>query len=186
MVKKQFIIALMPIVFLLSCKKDKSIGSPAPSPSLICNPSFEINGQGSLHCWNLVKDFATYPDTFSTDVPPNGGQFSLRLEGVKDVNWDPYAETYVTNLSGQKIVSLSAYAKTLYGGQSIYLWLEHVRSGQVIKSKSDNKWAFSGWQTLLVTDTLTLQSQDSLRIKIVQTTGQNSSAYIDLVELNTN
>ena len=179
---------LLTIIFLQACKKEQeNIDLSIPSVNnLVCNPSFEINGQGSLNCWTVVKDFITYPDTFSTEVPPNGGQFSLRLEGTKDVNWDPYAESYVTNISGQKIVSISAYIKSLYGGQAIYLWLEHVRSGQIIKSKADYSLAFNGWRKFNVTDTLFLQTQDSLRIKIIQSTGQNSGAFIDMVEMTTN
>lgn len=173
---------------LIACKKEKEISNDQTSSStnnLICNPSFEINGQASLNCWNVVKDFTTYPDTFSTEVPSNGGQFSLSLNGTKDHNWDPYAETYVTNISGNKNISLSAYVKSLYGGQAIYLTLDHIRGGQVIASKSDFSWAFNGWKKFIVLDTLSMQSQDSLRVKIIQTTGQNSGAYFDLVELTT-
>ena len=181
-------IILTAIIVLPACKKEQE-GNDTSPPSvnnLVCNPSFEINGQASIDCWTVVKNFNTYPDTFSTDVPTNGGQFSLRLEGTSDTDWDPYAESYVTDISGNKIVSLSAYIKALLGGQPIYLWLEHIRGGQVIESKSDHHWAFKGWKEFSVTDTLLLQPQDSLRIKIIQTTGQNSSANIDMVKLTTN
>lgn len=184
---KQILTSILIVSILIACKKE-IIDKPT-SPiinNLICNPNFEINGQASLNCWNVVKDFTTYPDTFSTVVPTNGGQFSLCLNGTKDVNWDPYAETYITNISGQKIISLSAYVMSLYGGQPIYLTLDHIRGGQVIESKSDSDWAFNGWKKFIVLDTLSMQNQDSLRVKIIQTTGQNSGAYIDLVELTTN
>ena len=187
--KQNITLLLLASLIILSCNKDKETADDILSPTtnnLVCNSSFEINGKGSLSCWSVVKDFIIYPDTFSTEAAPNGGNFSLRLEGTKDANWDPYAENYVTNISGQKIVSLSAYIMSVYGGQSIYLYLEHIRTGQVIKSKSYYDWAFNGWKKFSVTDTLTLQTQDSLRIKIIQTTGQNSGAYIDLVEMTAN
>jgi hypothetical protein len=186
---KHFLTSILIACILTACKKDKEIIDNPTTPiinNLVCNPSFEVNGHGSLNCWNIVKDFTTYPDTFSTVVPTNGGQFSLRLDGVKDVNWDPYAETYITNISGQKIISVSAYVMSLYGGQPIYLNLDHLRGGLVIDSKSDFHWAFNDWKKFNVVDTLSIQSQDSLRIKIIQTTGQNSGAYIDLIELTTN
>lgn len=126
---------------LMACKKDKEIiDSPTPpiKNNLVCNPSFEINGQGSLNCWNVVKDFTTYPDTFSTVVPTNGGQFSLRINGINDVNWDPYAETYITNISGQKVISLSAHVMSIYGGQPIYLTLDHIQQTRIVRA-SGNK-----------------------------------------------
>ena len=167
----------------MACQKEKNSTLPITN-NLICNPSFEVDGHGSLNCWNIVKDFTTFHDTFATMAPTNGGKFSLRLEGIRDVHWDPYAETYITNISGQKVISLSAYIMSLLGGQPIYLYLDHIRGGKVIESKSDCDWAFNDWKKFIVTDTLTLQNQDSLRVKIVQTTGQNSSAYIDLVALS--
>ena len=186
---KHFLILILFTSILISCKKDTEIiNNPTPPiiNNLICNPSFEISGHGSLNCWKIVKDFTTFPDTFSTIVPTNGGQFSLRLDGIKHVGWAPFAEIYITNLSGLKVISLSAYVMSLYGGQSIDLTLEHIRGGLVINSKSDYHWAFSGWRKFTVLDTLSVNNDDSLRVKIIQNNGQNSGAYIDLVELTTN
>lgn len=182
------ILLLLTSIFLAYNKDNEIIDNPSfpGTNNLVYNPSFEMNGHGSLNCWNIVKDFTTYPDTFTTLVPNNGGNYSLRLEGSKDVNWDPYVETYITNISGLKIVSLSAYIMSLYGGQAIYLTLDHIRGGQIIDSKSDSHWAFNDWKKFIVIDTLTLLNQDSLRVKIIQNTGQNSGAYIDLIELTTN
>ncbi|HOZ15296.1 MAG TPA: hypothetical protein PLH91_09100 [Tenuifilaceae bacterium] len=170
---------LIVVTFLFSCKKE----DVNTYPNLICNPSFEINGQGSLECWTIGYDYITYPDLFSSDVPPNGGNFSLSLSGGKDVDFEPYVEGCVTNIAGNKIINLSAYVKSLYGGQPIYLWLEQVREGQVIKSKCDMSWAFNGWRKFKVIDTLFLDTKDSIRVKIIQTTGQNSGALVDLVEM---
>ncbi|MES2380881.1 MAG: hypothetical protein V4538_07555 [Bacteroidota bacterium] len=184
---KYILITILIASTFMACEKDKEISdNPTPINNLINNASFEINGKGSVNGWNLVKDFRTFPDTFSNTVPVGGGQFSLRLEGTKDVKWNPYAETYITNISGKKIISLSAYIRSLYGGQDIYLSLYHIRGGQVIDSKSDSHLAFNDWKKFSVIDTLSLQNQDSLRVKIMQSTSQNSGAYIDLVELTTN
>jgi hypothetical protein len=183
------ILALIFIVLIFSCKKDKvekNILTHNTSVNLVCNSSFEINNLQSINCWNIVKDFSTYPDTFSTDVPHDGGYFSLRLNGIRDVNWEPYAETFVTNLSGEKIISLSAYIKAVYGGQVTNLILEQIRAGMVIRNKIFSDYAINGWEKFIINDTLTMLTTDSLRIKIVQTTSQNSGSLIDLVELKTN
>ncbi|MCC6385340.1 MAG: hypothetical protein LC117_06965 [Bacteroidia bacterium] len=131
---------------LIACKKDKENtesqtpdNNPTPPviTNLVCNPSFELNGYRSLNCWTLVKDFTTSPATFSNVVPINRGIFSLRLNGIKDLNWNPYAETFITNIPAQKIISLSAYIMTVYCRQPICLILDQIRGGQAIDSKSD-------------------------------------------------
>ena len=178
-------------LFLCGCQLDvqdviiphHEIPDTSATPNLICNPSFEQDGRGSLACWHIVKDFTTYPDTFVQLAPPQGGQFSLRLEGYRDVAWDPFVETFVTNLSGSRALTLSAEVMAIAGGQAIELWLKHIRNGQVIDSTVDVHWAFNGWLRFAVTDTLVLQPQDSLQVKILQNTGQNSLCYVDWVEL---
>ena len=72
-------------LLLSSCQLDiqdviiphHEIPDTSAAPNLICNPSFERDGHGSLECWRIVKDFTTYPDTFVQIAPPGGGQFSL-------------------------------------------------------------------------------------------------------------
>ncbi len=178
----------IPMLFLNSCQLDvQDVIIPhheiPDTSNLICNPSFELDGHGSLECWRIVKDFTTYPDTFVQIAPPGGGQFSLRLEGYRDVAWDPYVETFVTNLTGTRNLTLTAEVMAIGGGQAIELWLKHIRNGQVIDSTVDVHWAFNDWLQFRVTDTLTLLPQDSLQIKILQNTGQNSLCYVDWVVL---
>ncbi len=189
--KKILIACCVLSLHLSSCQLDiqdviiphHEIPDTSATSNLICNPSFERGGHGSLECWRIAKDFTTYPDTFVYMAPPQGGQFSLRLEGYRDVAWDPYVETFVTNLSGTRNLALTAEVMAVAGGQAIELWLKHIRNGQVIDSTVDVHWAFNGWLQFAVTDTLILQQQDSLQIKILQNTGQNSLCYVDWVVL---
>lgn len=149
--------------------------------NLVCNPSFESAGQPSLNCWKLQMDTTTYLDWYSMDVPPDGGQYSLKLAGSKDASFDPYAETFMTGLSGNQNLEISAFIQALYGGQSIYLTATQKRNGMIVQTADQSDWAFNGWKKFTITENFQFESTDTLYVHITQTTGQNSACLVDQV-----
>ncbi|MCX7744102.1 MAG: hypothetical protein N2167_06010 [Flavobacteriales bacterium] len=165
------------IAVIFSCSSNSDV-------NLVCNSSFENQNQPDLSCWKLMMDTLTYSDWYSTVVPPEGGQFSLKLAGSEGASFDPYAETYITDLSGNITLQISAFIQALYGGQPIYLSAYQHRNGSVIQSADQTDWAFNGWKKFSITETFQFELTDTLFIRITQTTGQNSSCLVDLVSVN--
>ena len=65
---------------LVSCSGDNGLGPASPylGTNLLLNGSFEENGMPSLRAWSLYWS-DTNTVSFSSDVPPNGGRYSVRM-----------------------------------------------------------------------------------------------------------
>lgn len=162
------------IAVIISCSSNSEI-------NLVCNASFESNRQPDISCWKLMMDTLTYSDWYSTDVPPNGGTFSLKLAGSEDASFEPYAETYITKLSGKYHLHISAYIKSLYGDQSIHLSATKKRNNAIIQTAEYRDGAFNEWKNFKIVQEFQMDSTDTLFIGITQSSGQNSACLIDMV-----
>lgn len=131
------------IAVIISCSSSSEI-------NLDCNESFESNHQPYFSCWKLVMDTLTYSNLYSSNVPPNDGNFSLKLAGSEDSSFEPYAETYITQLSGQYYLQISAYIKSLHSGQSIHLSATQKRNNAIIKTAEYSDGAFNGWKNFKI------------------------------------
>lgn len=68
-------------IFSLSCNYDDNVVDPYSINNLIANYSFEKNGSASLEGWTpMIND--TNLVNYSKDVPPNGGNYSLKLTSI--------------------------------------------------------------------------------------------------------
>ncbi len=85
---------IVPIFLLLVVnsylKKDDNITNPiinsidfGDTTNAVLLSSFESNGKLSLQGWQPFDSISTLRYSFSNDVPKDGGNWSLRLQGVK-------------------------------------------------------------------------------------------------------
>jgi hypothetical protein len=169
------------LLFFLSISIAVIISCSNSEINLVCNESFESNHQPDLSCWKLVMDTHTYSDWYSTEVPPNCGNFSLKLVGSEDASFEPYAETYITQLSGKYHLQISAYIKSLYGDQSIHLSATKKRNNAIIQTAEYRDGAFNEWKNFKIVQEFQMDSTDTLFIRITQSSGQNSACLIDMV-----
>lgn len=146
--------------------------------NLISNPSFEAGKGPSSRGW--IVD-STWVD-FAGDVPPQGGQWSIKLEA----GWAPqegFAETYYSGDAGKGIYRLTAWMKTLHQWTgTISLGLK--KSGQTSIRKSISRDS-PQWTQILLQDTLAVSRADSIvvRLSAGMTAVRRGEALFDLVKL---
>ncbi len=154
------------------------VGTDNLPENLISNSSFEIGKSPSLEGW--IVD-STWVD-FARDVPPQGGQWSIKLEA----GWAPqegFAETYYSGDAGKRIYRLTAWMKTLHQWKgTISLGLR--KSGQTIIRKSTSRDS-TQWSQISLQDTLAVSRADSIivRLSAGMTAVRRGEALFDLVKL---
>jgi hypothetical protein len=144
---------------LQGCSKSNPVG-PSLGGNLLANPSFELNGSPSLDGWTQA-----YIDTslfsFSSDVPPGGGEYSIVVQAV----WGPpytVSQTVPAD-AGNHQYAFSAWAKkTGFGGQML-LFLKRSDSTLFVKSRSI---ADTTWTQYSIADTVAAESGDSLVVSM--------------------
>jgi hypothetical protein len=154
-----------------SCSKEKDQlalpgqdDQPVTLPNLIVNSGFETSGQPSFASWEYIYPPSS-PDTFSTDVPPSGGSFSLRLRP----EWFPAegaVETYITGLNTTAQFLLRFYAKGINLPQgnayaSVYIKGTSLASTQAV-AFSNVQWT----QYSVTTPALQLTPGDTLAVRL--------------------
>ena len=166
-----FISSLVLIYLASGCKDSTTISGTTENNELIVNGSFEHNGNPSLDGWNQ-----SYADTnsvqFSTDVPLNGGRYSVSLLN----NWGaPELRSFVAAPKGTYRYHLSVWSKCLppigWGGSMGAIRIDH----QTMDSLIHRKWmSFSDslWTKYTLLDTITCNQGDTLIISISPGIGQ--------------
>lgn len=149
------------------------------SQNLIQNSSFEFNslptGEGWFSSQNPIPQ-----EYYENDAPEGGGLWSLKLN-----TWGRslyFAETFLTNFSGQKIFKLDGWMKTT--GYYGVISLCHISSGKIIKEKIIMEKPTS-WTKYEIVDTLNLQPQDTIKVRVSSTYSPVMKYYqlFDLIEL---
>jgi len=164
------------VIFILdcSCKKDPIVSQ---NQNVIKNPSFESNGQPYYEFWyrgsQSLNDSAYLALAesqsiiyYSQDVPPRGGNWSLKLDA-----WpvDHIIETYITGQQGTNIYQLTVWMKNAqffpnannskYDSGSIYLGLKLNNETIIEKSIQDT---LTIWTKYTLIDTLTTNTIDTI------------------------
>jgi len=162
-----------------ACLNDETLISDEKNQkNLISNSSFEIDNKPTLQGW--VADSAR--DNLVKDAPPQGGQWSIKLEA----GWAPqegFAETYYSGDTGKNIYRLTVWIKTLHQWDgTISLGLK--KSGQTIIRKSASRDS-PQWSQLSLQDTLSVSRADSIIIRLSAgiTEVRRGEARFDLVRL---
>jgi hypothetical protein len=172
-------IILLVTLFISSCSKEENSVNPPTSGNYLINTSFEKNGFFSAEGWTLPLQSDS-----STDVPPNGGKYSLLLQA----SWglELYAEIKIPVLTQYNDYKLSFWSRStgitngVYGRAILSLW----RNGSVIKSQSttvdDNTW-----RSYSIIDTFSVTQGDSFLVQLSGGTSQllPGNTYFDLCTL---
>lgn len=154
------------LFFFLSC--NIILSQLGLSQNLIINSSFEQSSQAWGYGWyDLCGDLVfTTPDTscggtYSNDVPPGGGSFSLRVDGMGN-NPPGWAKTIISPSTGANVVvDVNGWTKKQYASGSGIIALEKKTGNQYTVLKSvqitDTVWtlySFSDTLNIGLTDTI--------------------------------
>ncbi|RCK72650.1 MAG: hypothetical protein IGBAC_0461 [Ignavibacteriae bacterium] len=163
-------------------KSENQIVNPPSDTNLLVNGSFEISGGASLQGWQTNTSDTAFI-SFSTDVPINGGSFSLRLRN----EWTFPGAVWQTIVpsSGTHRYRLSASAKVLRSGAMadgrISIGIKQAGIWNTTKSFS---FSDTMWTEIVMLDTLTTVTGDTLRVSLAGGGTQFSFGYalFDLVK----
>jgi hypothetical protein len=164
-------ISILALFSLSACKKDKTVNNG----NLISNPGFENNGAPDFSGWTGTK-------SFSNDVPPGGGKWSLKLVP----EWYPaegYTETFVTGLSGYYTFQFSCETKAENGTGRITIRKKDQLG--TVKDLSGTTFNDSTWTTLTIIIKVQLNPTDKLIVHLSagSTELSISNIFFDNVEL---
>ena len=186
---KTYILVVM-IIFVFSCKKDKTIGSTDNAGNLIANSSFETaTHQPDYNGWagtaHLTDSLGNQYIPLVQDAPYGGGLWCVQLEPL----WMPtegYTEISVTGQTGTYIYKVTAWIKTLnwIGLVSLEQWRNCKRIYN--KQITDTSGV---WKQIYLLDTLTVLSTDILKVHLSAGSTEAASGKVrfDNVKLeNTN
>ena len=137
--------------------------------NLLSNGSFESSGVGSFSGWHTLNA------ELSSDTPPFGGHFSLRLPS----QWVSAGQawTSITAPVGTHRYRLSVWAKVTYPPSDDWMALIVQRAGVAIRSKSCS-FADTTWTMSAIEDTLTTMRGDMIVVSCGGDGSQFGSGYI--------
>lgn len=159
--KKELIISLAVLLCILCACKKEAVTEPTEPQNLIANSSFEINRNPSIDGWIFWSNISSTV-TFSSDVPPSRGDWSVVLSVGDRVG--KTLQTKVAAPVGQNRFRLSVWAKAK--------WTEPRGNPGLIalalNSKIRKSLAIqdSLWKYYEVQDTLTAVAGDSLTVTL--------------------
>lgn len=174
---KKFFFLFTLILLFYGCVKDETT---APTEeNLLINTSFEDNGKFSTAGWSIPASGDS-----SNDVPPNGGNFSLKLQS--NAPPEVYASIKVPVKTQYSINKLTFWSKSTgvtsnIPGKAV---LSLIRNQTEIKSRSISIDQIS-WQTFSIQDTFDVAEGDSFVVKFSGGINQllSANAYFDLCQL---
>lgn len=167
-----FLIYFLAVFAISGCKKDKKVSEG----NLIANSTFESNGQPNFQGWTGIK-------SFSNDVPPDGGKWSLRLEPA----WYPgegFAETFITGLSGNYTFQLNCEVKSIRNGTGTII-LRLRRENGTVTDVTKTTFNDSTWEKITLITTVQLQPADQLIVHLTAGSTEVATWFLlfDNVEL---
>ena len=175
LLKKLFLLSAL--IIINACVEEDPT---APTEeNLMINTSFEKNGNPSSDGWQLPTG-----SDFSSDVPPNGGDYSLELNATNPP--EVFATIKVPVKTQYTINKLSFWAKSTGVTSNIFgkAVLSHVRNGVEIKTRSILLDQIT-WQTFSIQDTFNVAAGDSFLVKLSAGMTQllAGKTYFDLCQL---
>ncbi len=162
-------------IIILGCSKDtEHPTSPGGENNLIANSSFEINGASSSQGWQFWSNAQSSP-TFSTDVPPNGGQWSIVLSVGDRIGAS--LQTKVATRVGWNRYRLSLWAKSK--GDTGFVQLIFNKAIRRTIGIQDSLWRYYE-----VMDSMGTVQGDSLVVLLdAGTTSSFAQSHFDLCRL---
>lgn len=175
---KQHLFSLLFVVILLPACNDDVSSPRMIEGNLLSNTSFEQKGKPWLDSWSCDTTLARV-----TSDPTTGcGNWALSLEP----GWLPqegFARTYITGQSGTGIYQLSVLMRCTNQ------WRATIKIGRWTNggwAESKTGWnSTPNWTTLSITDTLTLQTRDTIAVHLSAGATEVASArvFFDCVTL---
>jgi len=171
------IIAFAICACFTGCLKQNPVSSEL-NVNLLQNPSFTINGVFSLQSWNESADSLIRS---STDVPQNGGAYSVAITpGAGFVEGAIYQT--IAAPAGSHVYNFSVWGKIQNAGGIVYINVLHysppsppvIIGGPAVSSPA--------WQEYYATDTISANIGDSIRIGLEADStalGRNGQAYFN-------
>ncbi len=159
MIKKLLISSFILLPFtLLNYQCSDSIIVPGNENNLILNPSFEENGNASLAWWIIAGDTI---NQFTTDIPPNGGNWAITINSVWISPLTNGIYTTVKLSPGIHIYHFSVWAKYQKVTGSTNMLIVKPDTTIVLRSIQITDTL---WKQYSVIDTIAADDSDSLRI----------------------
>ncbi|MCW8805643.1 MAG: hypothetical protein OQK56_04220 [Ignavibacteriaceae bacterium] len=166
------------LLFIICSCNDEEPTAPTEE-NLLLNTSFENNGTFSTVGWTLP----TSSDS-SNDVPPNGGNYSLKLQS--NAPPEEYAYIKVPVKLQYSIFKLTFWGKSTGVSSNVpgKAVLSLIRNKAEINSQSILVDQIS-WQSFSIQDTFNVAQGDSFIVKFSGGINQlfSAQAYFDLVQL---
>jgi len=181
--------------------------------NLILNGSFEnLAGDPSLNGWYGITDYGLYYQTasvagktldsldstgttysfynvkISNDVPINGRNYSLIVQGDGNSPYFTYVYYLITGLTGTNIYQLKTWAKCeyCYGESSIAIYLIKNDTFNLMSEKQIMyQNVMANWDQYNLIDTITALPQDTFAVTLYSQAGGPSTqvTLFDLIEL---
>ncbi len=172
------VIFLLPFLFFLFSCAEENTTEPTEE-NLLVNTSFEKNGQASDDGWTLPTG-----SDFSTNVPPNGGSYSLVLEASQPPGIYAFIKVPVKSQYTINKLSFWAFSTGVSSGIFGKAILSLIRNGAELQSKSIQIDAIT-WQNYSIQDTFNVAAGDSFLVQFSGGVNQLFSAkgYFDLCQL---
>jgi hypothetical protein len=175
----KFFMVILIAFYFSGCSKDDNSVNP-PNGILVWSTSFEKDGFFSTEGWTLPSNSDS-----STDVPAEGGKYSLLLESNSPP--EVFAEIKVpvmTQYSDYKL-SLWSYSTGITNDVNGKAVLSLLRNGSVVKSQSVLIDASVSWYNYTIEDTFSVTANDSFLVQLSGGVSQllPGKTFFDLIKL---
>jgi hypothetical protein len=159
-----------------SCKS-QSPTTASTGSTILLNSSFESSGSPSSDGWTIPS---SPMGGYSTDVPPNGGTYSIFLEAS---NPGGSASVEVALPLGAHIFRFSLWAKTASITGRADLQFVPANGQSILSKRMDIP--DTTWREYSIDDTLTAQTGDSVKVFLFAGIGEViiSRTYFDLCKI---
>jgi hypothetical protein len=177
---KQILSMVLGLITIAGCRDNPS--SPTSSDNLIINPSFEQNGNPSLTGWTYT--FYDTSSRFSSDVPVNGGLYSVSLTNL----WGPPSPLQQAFPLSQGVYRyrLSAWSKAVpKNALQASGWMNIIhKTPDTLLVRKLISFGDSVWTEHSMLDTISAKEGDSIIVSLYAGHSQwsDGTTLFDLVE----
>ena len=165
----------------MGCREEGVVETMFPptddTSAILINTSFELGGNHTLAGWTISTPSVV---SFSPDVPPDGGSWSVTI----GVEWDPLPaiSSNVPAPEGTHVYKLRVWAKrTGVGGSAAIM----IRRPDTLLTSRFVAIPDTGWTTYTIIDTISAERGDSVGVRLAGAISQlvPGTTFFDLCVL---